>query len=187
MTCFAPSARAAPDLTLSSDYITPDVAPVLDDQQIINYMEVTAEGTGSTALVTDAVSETSHGRYPGSQSYAVQTDAEALDRANWVIAKFAEHDPRYGTLTVNLYKMTPAMASTVLAALDLDCWLRVVLMAPQNPGGTVADVVVQSISETHTADEWTVACNVVSRSIYDTFILDDPTYGALDSAYPLGY
>lgn len=181
------SGKTTPDLSLSSQWITPDVAPVLDDQQLVNYMEVTAEGTGSTSLARDTISELAHGRYSGSQSYTVLTDAEALDRANWVISKFAEPTSRYGTLTINLYGMTPAMASTVLAALDLDCWLRVVSMAPQTPGGTTADVVVQSISENHTADEWTIACNVVSRSLYDVFILDDATYGVLDSATPIGY
>jgi len=159
-------AKTTPDLTLTSQWVTRDVTPVLDDQRIVNYMEVTAEGTGATGLVKSATSETAHGRYSGSQSYLVLTDGEALDRGNWIVANFAEPTPRYGTLTINLYGMTAVQAQTVIAALDMDCWLRVTSMAPQTPGGTVADVVVQGWSQTRTVDTWTIACNVVSRSLY---------------------
>jgi hypothetical protein len=77
--------------------------------------------------------------------------------------------------------MTPAQASTVIAALDVDCWLRVTLMSPQNPGGTTADVIVEGWTETTSAEVWTISCNVVARSlfspvwIFDTSLFDTTT------------
>lgn len=175
------ASKLVPDLTLDRQWVTPDVQPVVDDQRIINYSEVTAEGTGATQLVRNATSESAHGRYPDSRSYVVQTDAEAIDRANWIVSHFAEPTPRYGTLTINLYGMPTAIAATVVDALDLNCWLRVTSLASQNPGGTTADVVVQGWREEVTAESWTITCNVVARSLYNAWILEDSVYGLLDS------
>lgn len=167
------NAKTAPDLVLDSQYVTPDVQPVTDDQQIVNYFEATAAGTGAPSVARNTSSETTHGRYPVSETYLVQTDAEALDRANWIVAKQAEPTARYGTLTINLFKMTASLAASVVAAIDLDCWLRVTSMASQNPGGTVVDVVVQGWhEEAITGVSWTLTCNVVSRSLYTAFVLD---------------
>lgn len=158
--------KTAPDLILDSQYVTPDVQPVTDDQQIINYFEATSVGTGTTSIARNTASEATHGRYPVSQDYLVQTDAEALARANWIVAKQAEPFTRYGTLTINLYKMTATQVTAVLASLDLNCWLRVTSMASQNPGGTVADVVVQGWNASTTGESWSITCNVVARSLF---------------------
>jgi hypothetical protein len=179
------AAKTVPDLTLDRQWVTPDVQPVVDDQRLINYSEVTAVGTGSLQTARSATSETAHGRYPDSRSYLVRTDAEALSRANWIIGNFAEPTPRYGTLTINLYGMPTSLAATVVGDLDLNCWLRVTSLASQNPGGTTADVVVQSIREEATAESWTITCNVVARSLYAAWILGDPTYGVLGSTTKL--
>lgn len=175
------AAKTAPDLTLDSQYVTPDVQPVTDDQQIVNYLEATAAGTGATSVAQDAGSEDAHGRYPISQTYLVQTDAEALDRASWIVAKQAEPTPRYGTLTINLYKMSESLAASVVDVLDLNCWLRVTSLGSQNPGGTVADVIVQGWNAEATAEGWTISCNVVSREIFTAWIPDDPIFGILDT------
>ena len=164
--------KTAPDLILDAQYLTTDVEPVHDDQQIINYIEATAAGTGGLSVARNLASETTHGRYPVSESYLVQTDAEALDRANWIVAKQAEPFTRYGTLTINLYKMSTTQVAMVLASLDLNCWLRVTSLASQNPGGTVADVVVQGWSASVAAEGWSITCNVVARSLYQAFVID---------------
>lgn len=188
-------AKTVPDLTLvANQYITPDVQPVDDDQQIINYMETTSTGTGVLQVARDTVSELGdgtatrpgHGRYSDSRTYLTTTDQESLDRANWIISKFSEPTTRYGTLTINLYAMPAALAAQVLAAVNINTWLRITSLASQNTGGTTVDVVVQGFVEEASSDSWLLRCNVVSRSVYTALILDDPTFGALDS-YPLFY
>ena len=183
-------AKAVPDLTLTADYVTPDVSPVDDDQQILNYLDVTAEGTQVTQNVRDAVSEEGdgtpthpgHGRYSDAKSYLVATDAEALDRGNWIIANFAEPTTRYGTLTINLYKMTAAQAAAVVATLEPDCWLRVTGAPSQNTTGSTIDVVVEGIAPEVSGDSWRITCNVVSRSLFSpVWILGDLTQSVLGS------
>jgi len=176
------SLKTAPDLTLDKAYVTADVQPVTDDQQILNYVEATASATGVPQLARSTTSETSHGRYSDSKTYLVLTDAEALDRANWAIANFAEPTTRYGTLTINLYRMTLAQQKTVLDALDINCWLRITSMPSQTPGSTTADVVVEGWTEEVSSDSWLIRCNVVSRSLFNVGIYDDATYGVFDSA-----
>jgi hypothetical protein len=179
-------AKVAPDLTLTSQYVTPDVNPVLDDQRMVNYFTGTSAGTAGTSVVTNTASVTAHGQYPNTGStYLVQTDSEVIDRGNWIVANFAEPTARYGTLTINLYGLTASQASTILAALDLDCWLRVTMMAGQNPGGTTADVVVEGWTETVTAESWTITCNVVAASLFTAWVLGDTTYGVLGSTTKL--
>jgi hypothetical protein len=177
--------KTTPDLTLDRQWVTPDVQPVVDDQQIVNYLEATAAGTGAPSIAEDTASQTSHGRYPVSQTYLVQTNDEAQDRASWIVSRQAEPTPRYGTLTINLFGMTPALASSVVAALDLNCWLRVTSLASQNPGGATADVVVQGWRASVTAESWSITCNVVARSLFNAWILGDATYGVLGSTTTL--
>lgn len=175
-------AKTTPDLTLAATYVTPDVQPVDDDQQLINYFEVTAEGTSNGAQIArNVTAETTHGRYSASASYLVTTDQEALDRANWIVGNFAEPTTRYGTLTINLYGMTAAQAATVLTAIEINCWLRITGAPSQNTGGTQVDLVVEGYTESQSADEWKLTCNVVSRSLFRAWVLDSTTLSVLDS------
>lgn len=179
--------KTTPDLTLAAELVSFSAEPTDDDAEILNYFETTAEGTGVTQVVTDAASETAHGRYPDSKSYLVQTDAEALDRGNWLVANYAEPTTRFGTLTVNLYKMTAAQASSALAALEPGAWLRVTGMPTQNTGGTQVDVMVQGFAEEQTASSWTLTCNVTARELFEAWILGDTTYSVLGSTTKLYY
>lgn len=160
-------AKTAPDLTLAASFVTADAQPTQDDQQIINYLEVTSETTGVPQLARDTASETTHGRYdPGGVSYLVTTDAEALDRANWIVSEFKEPTTRFGTLRIDMYGMSALQASTVLTALEIDAWLRVTSFPSQTPDGTTVNVVIEGYTETISATEWSIVCNVVSQSLF---------------------
>jgi hypothetical protein len=177
--------KTTPDLTMDKSYVTPDVQPMHDDQQILNYIEATAVGTGVAQLARNTSSENLHGRYSDSKNYLVQTDAEALDRANWILSNFAEPTTRYGTLTVNLYAMPVATQALVLGALEIGAWLQITDMPTQNTGGATVDLVVEGYSEQATASSWTLTLNVVSKYLFDALILGDSTRGVLDAGYRL--
>lgn len=177
--------KVTPDLTLVSSLVSFDAAPTDDDAEILNHVETTAEATGVVQVARDAASEGTHGRYPESKTYLVTTDAEALDRANWLVSVNAEPTTRFGTLTVNLYKMTAAQQSAALAALEPGAWLRVTGMPAQTPGGTTVDVMVQGFAEEQTGSSWSLTCNVVARAKFTAWVLDDTTYGVLDSTTKL--
>jgi hypothetical protein len=181
--------KTSPDLTLSASFVTFDAEPTTDDQDLLNYMEVTASATGNPQLARDTVSESgdathpAHGRYSDSKELLLSTDGEALDRANWLVKTRAQPSTagRYGTLTVNLYGMTAAQQSSVVSALEPGCWLRVVNMLTQTPGGTTVDLAVEGIAPSQSGNNWTIQCNVVSKSalypkvfILDSSLLDGP-------------
>lgn len=169
--------KTTPDITVTAAYITPGVEPTDDDAEIINYFETTAEGTSVTQVVRDTTSDAAHGRYPESKTYLVATDQEALDRANWMVGVNAEPITRYGTLTLNLLKMTAEEQAEVVAKAEPGAWLRVTGMNSQTPGGTTVDVMVQGFTEKLTENEWELPCNVVARAKFEAAIYDDATFG----------
>lgn len=182
--------KTAPDATVAAEFLAEDTSFAVDLQGVINYFEVTSSATGVTQVVRNTTSELGdgsvthpgHGRYPGSASYLVTTDAEALDRANWIVANHAEPQPRAGTLTLDLLTMTAAQQAACLA-LEADSWLRITGLPSQTPNGTTGDFVVQGIAaDTLTLTSWTLALNVVSRSLFaPVWILGDSTYSVLGS------
>lgn len=175
--------KTTPDLTLAATFLAADVTASIDDQQIVNYFEVTSEATQVTQVVRDTASENAHGRYPQSKAYLVQTDQEVLDRGNWVIFTHQEPGARYGTLKINLYKMDPVLATAVLTAIDMGAWLRIVSMPAQNIGGTSADLVVEGYSEEGNEDTWQLVLNVSDKAtVYPTpWILGHAVYSVLGS------
>jgi hypothetical protein len=176
-------AKTTPDLTVDITYLTGDFSPIQDDQRIVNYLETTADATSIPQLVRNATSETSHGRYdPGGKSYLVLTDPEALDRANWIVANLAEPITRYPAVTFNLMKLTTAQATALLTAVELDAWIRVTTLPTQNTDGTIADLIVEGYSERVSGTEWTLTCQVVTRSLFSpVWILDSTTFSVLGS------
>jgi hypothetical protein len=176
-----PALKTAPDITVAADVLDPGTAFTVDLQGILNYFEVTATGSGGKQIIRNTTSESTHGRYPGSATYAVQTDSEATDRGKWVVVTHAEPAPRVGSLTIDLLSLDAATQSSLLGA-EPNTWIRVTGLPSQTPGGTTADLMVQGFSEALTKDSWSITFNVVNRSLYTALILDNATFGVLDSA-----
>lgn len=180
--------KTTPDVTIDANFLDEGTQFVVDMQGVLNYFETQASGTQATQVVENVVSENgdatrrAHGRYPGSKTYVVQTDAEALDRANWIVATHAQPAARVGSLVVDLLTMTAAQQAAMLAV-EPDTWLRVTGLPGQTPGSTTADFIIQGWSETLTALEWTLTLNATNKAaIYPTaWVLGDSVLGVLDS------
>jgi hypothetical protein len=189
-----PVAKTAPDVTIDANFLAEGTQFVVDMQGVINYFETTAAGTSVTQVVRNTVSENGdgtathpgHGRYGQSKTYLVQTDAEALDRANWIVATHAEPLPRVGSLAFDVLTMTAAQQAQMLT-LEADSWLQVTGLPGQTPGGTTANFVVEGWSEALNAGEWTLTVNAANRAVAapTPWILDDTTYSVLDSTTKL--
>jgi hypothetical protein len=176
-----PAVKTAPDITIAADALVDETQFQVDTQGVINYFAATAEGTKVTQVVRDSASETSHGRYPGSATYLVQTDLETLDRANWLVSTHAEPAPRVGSLPIDLLSLDAATQSALLGA-EPNTWIRVTGLPPQTPGGTTADLMAQGFSELLTKDSWSITFNVVNRALFGpVWILGDSTYSVLGS------
>lgn len=181
-------AKVAPDVTVTAIDCDEGTKFDVDLQGIVNYFEVTAGGTGRTQVVRDSRSEEGdgtvtypgHGRYPESRTYQVATDAEAVDRANWIVGTRSEPVPRVGSLRLDVLSMSAAQQAAMLA-IEPNTWIRVTGLPSQTPGGATADLIVQGIEESVSDTAWSLTLNVVARSLFQGWILGDSTYGVLDS------
>jgi hypothetical protein len=190
-------AKTAPDITIDANFLDPGTQFYYDTQGILNYVDVTAVGTSVTQIARNLVSEfgvpgsPKHGRYTDSKTYLVQTDAESLDRGNWLVSTHAQPIPRVGSLVVDLLTMTAAQQAAWLAS-EANTWVRVTGLPAQsgNPGGTTADLIVEGFAEALNASAsgavWALTVNAVQRKpFFQAWILGDTTYGVLDSTTKL--
>jgi hypothetical protein len=178
------AAKTSPDVTIDANFLAEGTRFEYDMQGVLNYLEVVAAGTGVTQVARNVTSEVTnkHGRYPDSRNYLVRTDAEALDRGNWIVSTHAEPAARVGQLAFDVMTMTAAQQQSMLT-LEADSWLRVTGLPGQTPGGTTADFIVQGLAEALNAGEWTLTLNAANKpALFPTpWILDDTTYSVLDS------
>jgi hypothetical protein len=180
------AAKTAPDVTIDANFLAEGTRFEYDMQGVVNYFEVTATATGVKQVVWNKTSEVTnkHGRYPnpGDGTYLLQTDAEALDRANWIVATHAEPAARVGSLAFDVLTMTAAQQQQMLT-LEPDSWLRVTGLPGQTVGGTTADFIVQGFADALNAGEWTFTLNAANKPVLypSVWILDDTTYSVLDS------
>lgn len=178
------AAKTSPDVTIDANFLAEGTRFEYDMQGVLNYFAVTATGTSVTQVARNLTSEVTnkHGRYDTSKTYLVQTDPEALDRANWLVSTHGEPAARVGSLAIDVLTMTAAQQATMLI-LEPDTWLRVTGLPGQTVGGTTADFIVQGFGETLTAAEWTIAANAANQPVrYPTpWILGDTTYSVLGS------
>jgi hypothetical protein len=171
--------KTTPDLTVPAVWCSPDTAFQVDTQGLVNSGTGTRDG-GTPQVVRDAASVTEHGEFPDSRTYLVLTDAEVRDRIAWRVANHAQPAPRVGTLKVDALTRTAAEQASLLDV-EPGHWLRVTGLPSQTPGGTTADLVVEGIAEDVSDTAWDITFNVVSRSLYTAWILDNATYSVLDS------
>jgi len=174
--------KLAPDVTIDANFLTEGTSFIVDMQGVLNYFDTVAVGTSATQTVRNITSEVTnnHGRYATSKTYLVQTDQEALDRANWIVSTHAEPLPRVGSLALDLLSMTAAQQQQMLS-LEVNSWVRITGLPGQTPGGTSADFTVQGIADALSTDGWTLTLNAANRAVASPtpWILGDATYGVL--------
>lgn len=174
-----------PVLSLTAIDVGPDTAPTVDMQKVINYAEVTAAGTGSKQTAANAASIAAHGQYPTSLSPLMKTDAEAIDRANWVVTVESAPQPRLPGVKVDLLAQVAAVQQTALTV-ELSDRLTVTGLPSQTPGGTTATLVVEGWTETWKLDTWEMAFNTSNWETYRAWLLDNATYSVLGTTTRLG-
>lgn len=177
--------KTSPDVTITNEEIGPALIVTPDNVGLINYFEGTSAVTGAKQIVRDLVSEfgppgNGHGRYSGSATYQVSTDAEVLDRANWIVSNHSQPQQRIGSLPIDMLQL-PAATQDALLSLEPNSWLEITGMPPQTPGGSTLDLMVQGFDETLTPTSWVLVFNVVPRSYFQAWILGDSTYSILGS------
>jgi hypothetical protein len=176
------AAKTTADQTLTAQDLGEDTVLALDSQQIINQATVTRTG-GAQQVATNATSiATYKGVYPTSLDLAVDSDATALNVAQWIVFKHADPTPRIGSLTLDL--LTSTVAETIF---QRDLGDRIAFSGmPSQKWSSTGDVVLEGWTETLTDSSWGLSANLLPWSLFQSFILNNATYGALNSANVLG-
>lgn len=168
------SAKTVADLILAGTQqeLGADTTVTLDDQQQLLLVTVT-DATGATQTV---------GAGLPSKELTVLDDnsGDALRTAQWLTVKHADPGPRLPAATLDPY--TSSVAEQILQREIGDRLAFTGL--PTQTWANLGDATIEGWSETVTQDEWQITANLLPWSLFTALVLDDATYGALDS-YPL--
>lgn len=182
------SSGVTPAGTFDASWLDQATQVIVDMFGVVNR----ATGTGSSGNVygpvNDAASRLAHGDYPQDFQWNVSTDAQVVDRTNWMVGNYRNPVPRVAQLVLDLLTMDPVTVEAALA-LDLTSYIRVTGMPVQTPGGTQLDLIVEGITETIQATltdaAWTLTLTASAKALSAAWVLGDATYGVLDSTTKL--
>jgi len=179
--------RQAPSstiITLTADQCGPDLNFVIGDELLLNDVTVTTDaGVDATAQV-DSASVTAYGTYSTRLQTLLQTTGEGVSRAQALLAQYAEPRPWAGQITIEANPL-PALWPSLLAS---DIGQRVqVTSLPSNAPTATLDLWVEGVQETITDQSWTFQLDPSPAAATASLVLDDSTYGLLDSGNAYGW
>lgn len=129
-----------------------------DTQNVRNDVTITNQTTGSDQRFTDPASITSDGEYAASTQRPVNSDADALNLAGWMVANGTRQQLTATPLIINLLHLTAAQAQAVLSLKPLDC-LQLTNCPTPAPAATLT-FIVQGGTTSLAADAATVTLNL---------------------------
>jgi hypothetical protein len=150
-------------------------------ESLANAINVTyTAGTvvAGTAVASSATSQTRYGVVDKTYATLLATAADAQALANWQVALYAEPQYRVDSLTVSLDGITAAQAGQVL---DLELGDAVQVSWTPNGVGAAVTQIVSIDGIEHQADPTQHLVTFTMSQTLAAFILDDPTFGVLDS------
>jgi hypothetical protein len=158
-----------------------DIVPSYDEDQLVNYVRITrVGGTEQTALDTASRDEFLIHTHESS-SLLMQTDAAALDYAQYVIGFAKDPEYRFESLVINPSADPDNLFPQVLGRRIGD---RITVRRRPPGGGTIErDVFIVGVSHTISASpqEWLTTWQLQSASKTAYLLLDHATLGKLDS------
>jgi len=148
-----------------------------DDQLILNDVTVTRLG-GTPQIVIDQDSVDTYFYKSGQRSdILVQTDAEALDQAQMLVATRKDAELRIDSMTINLNNNDAAQN---VAAFNADIYKLVRIIKTMPGASTIeSELFIQGIQHDITPNTWNVRL-FTAEPIIEGFILDSETQGELD-------
>lgn len=177
------SARYHAPVALNLDFPSGDIGvepePADDDQQLRNRWVIT-RSNGSSAWAEDTDSIGVDGLYEASATVNVQTDAQALQVAAWLVHLGTNEGPRWPSLGLRFDNA--AGLQLIPEWVDMGYGARVRVTSP--PSQIVADpldLIVEGVTQFATQFEWTATIATSDARPYGVFILDHPRWGLMDT------
>lgn len=149
-----------------------------DDQLILNDVTVTKYGPGAVPqIVEDADSILKYFYKSGTRTdILVQTDEEALDQAQTLVAARKDANLRIDSMTLNMKLDETAQ---IIAGLNSDIY-QLVTIEKTMPGGSTVnrELFIQGVQHDVTPNSWTLKL-LTAEPIIQAFILDSDLQGVL--------
>ena len=173
--------NAAVGLTLLPTDVDHDLDVTSDTARMVNDVSVTRTG-GATQRITNALSVAYYDTQDKALELACETDEQATNRAEWIVYERGAPQPYVESVTVDL--VTRAATVDVADALtaDVSTRIQVTPMPTAESPDTTLDLFVEGIRDRITHAEWRRMFTTSSAAAKsNVFILDDATYGVLDT------
>ena len=162
----------------SGSYPYQDVDFTFDDQLVLNDVSVTRIG-GTAQIVTDQDSIDTYYYKSGQRTnLLMETDGEALDQAQMLIASRKNAQLEIQSMTLNLNADVNEFNTFDNLRLDI---YRLINITKSMPGGSfiTRELFVQGVNHDVTPNNWNITV-YTSEPIIQAFILDSTTQGILD-------
>lgn len=157
-----------------------DLAIAYDDSTIANMVSATRVG-GAAQVVSDATSQAANLTRTFQRSDLImQTDAVALDWANWILYQAKDSELRFTQLVIKAHGDEAKLFPQVLGRRIGDR-IRVVFRPPGGGSAISREVFIRGIAHSVVPLEWTTTFTLQSATKFAFFTLDHATLGVLDS------
>jgi hypothetical protein len=177
-------ARTAPALSVPVHMVDPRARMVSNLQFVRN--EVTgSRPKGATVRMVNQPSIDTYGPLAESLELVTTSDAEVADAVAWRLNLSANPMTRLDDVGLDGYT-DPTYSPQVLSAIMLGAHIQITGLPSQAPSSTL-DQLVQGYTESIRDDGWDIAVNASPYLTLVAFVLDDATYGLLDSTNRLVY
>ena len=156
-----------------------DVQVVYGSELLYNYIQI-ERNNGGTAIVQDDDSINSYGQQALIQSgLLMNTDADALELANYLLGQYSEPEYRFESLTVQLEALSPTDQASVLG-LEIGETARI-KFTPNNVGSQI-DKYATIIKIDHEMLPMSHRITFGFQTLdYASLVLDDLEFGILDT------
>lgn len=157
-------------LDMAFDQLAPGFAPVLDDQDIVDDVEVT-RSAGGTARIIDDASVATEGRYRGRVTLNLKDLSQLAHIAGWRLNLGTVRGMRFPTVNWNL-RAKPALAQQWMGT---RLFKRVDILHPpsQFPPDPI-ETILEGYTETISAETWNVQANLSPYRPNKVFVLAQP-------------
>jgi hypothetical protein len=156
-----------------------NLSVVYGSEQLYNRVNVTRVG-GVTQTVNDIDSQNQYGVVTLDEINLLNTDADALLLAQYLLARYSEPEYRFDALEIELARLSSVQQNAVLG-LELTDVIRV-KFTPNNVGSQIDKYAqVTGIKHRTNSISHSVTLNL-STLDYANFILDDSVFGILDTS-----
>ena len=166
------------DVSSTSAITYQSVAFDLSDSGLINSATVTRTG-GTPQTVTDTVSIDQFFQHSRIRSGIMQTDADALNQANLIIASRKEIGTDLTLQSITLDLLSDDDPNRVVAGLDMDIFTPIQVTQTLPAGNAVSDTVVTGVGYDITPRSFT-ATFTTAQPFAVGFVLDSSVDGVLD-------